>query len=156
MNIRIPRHQVRPLHLSEVQPCAVLPRALSRHRLLLLVLFLLLLCSLIGGAAAAKRKIVIRSGPTQRSIEERGLLGAAVGAADLAEGAREYDAGAVGGRRFSGGAVLGYVTPWNRRGYEAAVRFRAKLTHVSPVWYQVRSRGVCWRCGWLCSSQQQQ
>jgi chitinase domain-containing protein 1 len=36
------------------------------------------------------------------------------------------------------GQVLAYVTPWNRKGYDLAVTFRSKLTHVSPVWYQLR------------------
>ena len=26
----------------------------------------------------------------------------------------------------------------NRKGYEHAITFRSKLTHVSPVWYQLR------------------
>lgn len=33
--------------------------------------------------------------------------------------------------------TLAYVTPWNRRGFDAALRHRGKLTHVSPVWYQI-------------------
>lgn len=33
--------------------------------------------------------------------------------------------------------TLAYVTPWNPRGFEAALKFHAKLTHVSPVWYQI-------------------
>ncbi|TDH67537.1 hypothetical protein CCR75_005348 [Bremia lactucae] len=36
------------------------------------------------------------------------------------------------------GETLGYVTPWNNRGYEWAKKFRAKLTYISPVWLQVR------------------
>lgn len=36
------------------------------------------------------------------------------------------------------GETLGYVTPWNSRGYKWAKKFRAKLTYVSPVWLQVR------------------
>ncbi|XP_004365786.2 hypothetical protein CAOG_00915 [Capsaspora owczarzaki ATCC 30864] len=37
--------------------------------------------------------------------------------------------------------TLGYVTPWNSRGYEVATRFRHKLTYISPVWYQIRKGG---------------
>ena len=33
--------------------------------------------------------------------------------------------------------TLAYVTPWNPRGFEAALKFHKKLTHVSPVWYQI-------------------
>ncbi|CAG9466992.1 unnamed protein product [Pedinophyceae sp. YPF-701] len=38
------------------------------------------------------------------------------------------------------GPVLGYVTPWNAKGYVMAEKYRAKLTHISPVWYQLRTR----------------
>lgn len=33
--------------------------------------------------------------------------------------------------------TLAYVTPWNPRGFEAALKFHEKITHVSPVWYQI-------------------
>lgn len=33
--------------------------------------------------------------------------------------------------------TLAYVTPWNPRGFEAALKFHKKVTHVSPVWYQI-------------------
>ncbi|KAG7398061.1 Chitinase domain-containing protein 1 [Phytophthora boehmeriae] len=36
------------------------------------------------------------------------------------------------------GETLGYVTPWNSRGYDWAKQFRNKLTYISPVWLQVR------------------
>ena len=34
-------------------------------------------------------------------------------------------------------AVLGYVTPWNRDGLSRAVAMAGRMTHVSPVWYDV-------------------
>ncbi|KAK7285797.1 hypothetical protein RJT34_20578 [Clitoria ternatea] len=36
--------------------------------------------------------------------------------------------------------VLGYITPWNSRGYELAKRFNSKFTHLSPVWYGLKSQ----------------
>ncbi|KAK2373387.1 chitinase domain-containing protein [Trifolium repens] len=36
--------------------------------------------------------------------------------------------------------VLGYITPWNSRGYEMAKRFNSKFTHLSPVWYDLKSQ----------------
>lgn len=36
--------------------------------------------------------------------------------------------------------VLAYVTPWNSRGYDIAKRFNSKFTHISPVWYDLKSR----------------
>ncbi|XP_024996306.1 chitinase domain-containing protein 1 [Cynara cardunculus var. scolymus] len=37
--------------------------------------------------------------------------------------------------------VLAYVTPWNSRGYELAKEFNSKVTHISPVWYDLKSQG---------------
>ncbi|KAI4328893.1 hypothetical protein L6164_021213 [Bauhinia variegata] len=36
--------------------------------------------------------------------------------------------------------VLGYITTWNSRGYEMAKRFNSKFTHLSPVWYDLKSQ----------------
>ncbi|XP_004512315.1 uncharacterized protein [Cicer arietinum] len=36
--------------------------------------------------------------------------------------------------------VLGYITPWNSQGYEMAKRFNSKFTHLSPVWYDLKSQ----------------
>ncbi|KAF8379676.1 hypothetical protein HHK36_029120 [Tetracentron sinense] len=38
--------------------------------------------------------------------------------------------------------ILAYITPWNSRGYELAKRFSSKLTHISPVWYDLKSEGT--------------
>ncbi|KAK9049481.1 hypothetical protein SSX86_031550 [Deinandra increscens subsp. villosa] len=45
------------------------------------------------------------------------------------------------GRNFPN-PVLAYVTPWNSKGYEMAKKFNSKLTHISPVWYDLKSQGV--------------
>lgn len=37
--------------------------------------------------------------------------------------------------------VLAYITPWNSRGYEIAKSFNSKFTHLSPVWYDLKSQG---------------
>ncbi|CAI8588406.1 unnamed protein product [Vicia faba] len=37
-------------------------------------------------------------------------------------------------------SVLGYITPWNSLGYEMAKRFNSKFTHLSPVWYDLKSQ----------------
>ncbi|XVE73732.1 hypothetical protein DITRI_Ditri11bG0142100 [Diplodiscus trichospermus] len=36
--------------------------------------------------------------------------------------------------------VLAYITPWNSRGYEMAKTFNSKFTHLSPVWYDLKSQ----------------
>lgn len=42
-------------------------------------------------------------------------------------------------KRFKG-PVLGYVTPWNNHGYDVAKMFGSKLTHISPVWLQLKHK----------------
>ena len=36
------------------------------------------------------------------------------------------------------GEVLGYVTPWNGKGYDVADVFAPKFNFVSPVWLQIK------------------
>ncbi|PIN13887.1 putative member of glycosyl hydrolase family 18 [Handroanthus impetiginosus] len=35
--------------------------------------------------------------------------------------------------------VLAYITPWNSQGYDMAKKFSNKFTHLSPVWYELKS-----------------
>lgn len=39
------------------------------------------------------------------------------------------------------GKVLGYVTPWNSKGYDVAKMFSKKLDSISPVWLQITRKG---------------
>lgn len=43
-------------------------------------------------------------------------------------------------RHSGAGAVLGYITPWNGGGYAAALRWRAKFSHLAPCWHQILER----------------
>lgn len=76
------------------------------------------------------------AGPSRENVIERGFTAPDIHYASLYEGGQQYH-DATGVKRFSG-HVLGYVTPWSPRGYDLAVTFRSKLTHVSPVWYQLK------------------
>ncbi|WIA18822.1 hypothetical protein OEZ85_003503 [Tetradesmus obliquus] len=75
-------------------------------------------------------------GPSSYTALERGLLEHEITAELLVEEGNNYHK-AVGHKNFQG-TVLGYVTPWNNHGYDVAKKFRAKFTHISPVWYQLR------------------
>lgn len=44
-------------------------------------------------------------------------------------------------RRQFENPVLAYITPWNSKGYDLAKKFTSKLTHLSPVWYELKSEG---------------
>jgi chitinase domain-containing protein 1 len=37
--------------------------------------------------------------------------------------------------------VLGYVTPWNGKGYDIAKNFANKFDYISPVWLQIKRNG---------------
>ncbi|XP_057532477.1 uncharacterized protein LOC130810430 isoform X2 [Amaranthus tricolor] len=39
-------------------------------------------------------------------------------------------------------SVLAYITPWNVGGYDIAKRLCSKFTHLSPVWYDLKSKGT--------------
>nr|QBC75413.1 chitinase class V [Nepenthes sp. MF-2019] len=45
-------------------------------------------------------------------------------------------------RRHFMDPVLAYITPWNSGGYDMAKRFTFKFTHMSPVWYDLKSHGT--------------
>uniref|UniRef100_A0A915DKP6 Chitinase domain-containing protein 1 n=1 Tax=Ditylenchus dipsaci TaxID=166011 RepID=A0A915DKP6_9BILA len=45
-------------------------------------------------------------------------------------------------RKFEAPVTLGYVTPWNNHGYDVAKWAAKKFTHISPVWFQIKSAVV--------------
>ncbi|KAG2725504.1 hypothetical protein I3760_01G069200 [Carya illinoinensis] len=45
-------------------------------------------------------------------------------------------------RRHFTNPALAYITPWNSKGYELAKRFNSKFTHLSPIWYDLKSQGT--------------
>ncbi|KAM0907108.1 hypothetical protein ACQ4PT_016356 [Festuca glaucescens] len=76
---------------------------------------------------------------TPISVYERGLVKREVSADEiLAEHDRVSENRSL--RHFPN-PVLAYVTPWNSKGYDMAKLFSTKLTHVSPVWYDLKSDG---------------
>ncbi|KAG5607048.1 hypothetical protein H5410_028540, partial [Solanum commersonii] len=56
-------------------------------------------------------------------------------------------------QRHFGNPVLAYITPWNSKGYDVAKKFSSKITHLSPVWYELKKfylelswRRFLWTC----------
>ncbi|OQR90860.1 chitinase domain-containing protein 1 [Achlya hypogyna] len=70
------------------------------------------------------------------SVFDRGLVTASPTASSILKHANHFD-GNTAIKRFSG-ETLGYVTPWNKHGYDTAKIFRKKFTYIAPVWYQIR------------------
>lgn len=77
-----------------------------------------------------------KQGVVESSVQERGLVTRNVTWESIvAEHGRPWK---DSGHRHFLNSVLAYVTPWNSLGYDMAKKFRAKFTHVSPVWYQLK------------------
>ncbi|KAG2494753.1 hypothetical protein HYH03_006998 [Edaphochlamys debaryana] len=113
----------------------------SRWVLAAAVLLLAMGASVVDGAkrrgTRTRREIDVQTGPSEEQVWDSGLMEKEVSYATLIEHGREYHSESRNVKRVRG-FVLGYVTPWNRLGYEMAVRFRKKLDAVSPVWFQVK------------------
>ncbi|KAJ4797495.1 Chitinase domain-containing protein 1 [Rhynchospora pubera] len=76
---------------------------------------------------------------TVLSVYERGLVTPDISYKDiLAENERVSENRS---HRHFVNPVLAYVTPWNSKGYDMAKVFNSKFTHISPVWYQLKSEG---------------
>ncbi|KAF3782582.1 Chitinase domain-containing protein 1 [Nymphaea thermarum] len=114
------------------------PRSLSLSRLLPLLALGALLLLLISYQSFRGPK-TISSPSTHLSVYERGLVKPNVGYQEvLNENSKASEN--VSDRHFKH-PVLAYVTPWNSKGYDVAKKFNSKFTHVSPVWYELRSEG---------------
>ncbi|CAG2111811.1 unnamed protein product [Medioppia subpectinata] len=94
------------------------------------------LATLSQSSRTSKSKSVVEPrGPVNESLVDRNLI---VTNPKVKEILREYNAynlETTSVRNFNG-TVLGYVTPWNSRGYDIAKQFALKFTHLSPVWLQ--------------------
>lgn len=77
------------------------------------------------------------------SVEKRNLVKRTIeSASDIVKYHEKYCAPCAKERSFNtSGRVLGYVTPWNSKGYDVAKTFGAKLDLVSPVWLQIKRNG---------------
>ncbi|XP_029438344.1 chitinase domain-containing protein 1 [Rhinatrema bivittatum] len=73
-------------------------------------------------------------------VQDRGLVVTDPKSKDIVLEQKSYCAKKAKERHFLG-SVLGYITPWNSRGYDIAKTFGNKLPLLSPVWLQVKRRG---------------
>uniref|UniRef100_A0A023FVB6 Chitinase domain-containing protein 1 n=1 Tax=Amblyomma parvum TaxID=251391 RepID=A0A023FVB6_AMBPA len=83
-----------------------------------------------------KSKPVEALDPGPEDVFDRDLVKEAFKVSEILKHHRSYCNTKTRERRF-GGAVLGYVTPWNNRGYDIAKIFGSKFSYVSPVWLQL-------------------
>ncbi|KAH6936220.1 hypothetical protein HPB50_015000 [Hyalomma asiaticum] len=83
-----------------------------------------------------KSKTVQQLEPGSEDVFERDLVKEVFKVGDVLKHHRSYCNTKTKTRRFAGD-VLGYVTPWNNRGYDIAKIFSPKFSYVSPVWLQL-------------------
>ncbi|CAN8003866.1 unnamed protein product [Ixodes pacificus] len=74
--------------------------------------------------------------PGETTVFERELVTEHVKVHDILKHHQSYCRSKTADKRFKG-PILGYVTPWNNRGYDIAKIFGAKFAYVSPVWLQL-------------------
>ncbi|XP_038052010.1 chitinase domain-containing protein 1-like [Patiria miniata] len=76
---------------------------------------------------------------SDKTVEDRGLVQENPRTKDILSENGNFCSKKVEDRQFHG-EMLGYVTPWNNRGYDIAKIFGGKFTVISPVWLQVKRK----------------
>ncbi|KAH7817352.1 putative chitinase domain containing 1 precursor [Monocercomonoides exilis] len=73
---------------------------------------------------------------TQLDLIQRGLLNStAISAKSILDNCQTYIKFSP---KFFRNPTLGFVTPWNKKGFEVALRSYGKFDYLVPVWYQVK------------------
>uniref|UniRef100_A0A0K8RD20 Chitinase domain-containing protein 1 n=1 Tax=Ixodes ricinus TaxID=34613 RepID=A0A0K8RD20_IXORI len=108
----------------------------SAYSLVLLCLLPVNTRSTISPSDKKKVKSVKPLPPGETTVFERELVTEHVKVHDILKHHQSYCRSKTADKRFRG-PVLGYVTPWNNRGYDIAKIFGAKFAYVSPVWLQL-------------------
>uniref|UniRef100_A0A2M4AG64 Chitinase domain-containing protein 1 n=1 Tax=Anopheles triannulatus TaxID=58253 RepID=A0A2M4AG64_9DIPT len=91
------------------------------------------------GKAKKTKELKVKTGPLSSNVYERGLVQGEPSARDIiVENGAYYEQTS---QKLFEGKVLGFVTPWNNRGYDVAKIWGAKFDLVSPVWLQVLRKG---------------
>jgi chitinase domain-containing protein 1 len=85
----------------------------------------------------SKKETKSRKGPVQKSVIDRGLVVEDPLPEDIISEYQTYQSKVD--VHFAG-KVLGYVTPWNNRGYDVAKLLGEKFSFISPVWLQIRQQ----------------
>ncbi|MBW00383.1 Chitinase domain-containing protein 1, partial [Eschrichtius robustus] len=127
----------------EVGPCCDTPTM----RVLLGTLWLALACGSVHATLsksdakkAASKTLLEKTQFSGKPVHERGLVVTDLRAEDVVLEHRSYCSAKAHKRHFAGD-ILGYVTPWNRHGYDVAKIFGGKFTHIAPVWLQLKRHG---------------
>ncbi|KAL3517276.1 hypothetical protein ACH5RR_024178 [Cinchona calisaya] len=113
----------------------------SQTRKRTIVLFLFFIISPAISAIVYRRIYVSNTGTESKILDvyRRGLVKTDVNYRQIL--AEHMKVSENASRRQFENPVLAYITPWNSKGYDLAKKFTSKLTHLSPVWYDLKSEG---------------
>nr|POF11707.1 isoform 2 of chitinase domain-containing protein 1 [Quercus suber] len=112
----------------------------SSNRRLAIIFVLFFIVSPAISVLVYRIKYAPTTNPTDSYVFQRGLVKANVDFQEiLAENSKVSENTS---HRHYNYPVLAYITPWNSKGYEIAKRFNSKFTHLSPVWYDLKSQGT--------------
>lgn len=75
------------------------------------------------------------TGPQDETVFDKNLV---VDPPSPKEIVNNYNTYSTDRKKYRTQKALGYVTPWNNKGYDAAYLFANKFTHISPVWLQIK------------------
>ncbi|VVD01874.1 unnamed protein product [Leptidea sinapis] len=103
------------------------------------VLFMLSVCLATLSPPADKRSqksVKPQEGPRKNNVLDRKLVVETPYAKDIIKYHATYHQNVIT-RNFKN-PVLGYVTPWNDKGYDVAKTWAPKFNYISPVWLQVK------------------
>ncbi|XP_026318659.1 chitinase domain-containing protein 1 [Hyposmocoma kahamanoa] len=106
---------------------------------LLQVLFLLNVCLATLSPPSDKKGqkgVKPQDGPRKNNVLDRKLVSETPYVKDILKYHATYHQD-VSTRNFKN-PVLGYVTPWNSKGYEVAKIWGPKFNYISPVWLQIK------------------
>ncbi|XP_062091433.1 uncharacterized protein LOC133797524 isoform X1 [Humulus lupulus] len=111
----------------------------SSDRRLIIIIFVFLIVAPAISIFVYRIKYASGTNRTGSSVYQRGLVKPDVNYQEiLAENTKVSEN--TSARHYTY-PVLAYITPWNSRGYDLAKRFNSKFTHLSPVWYDLKSQG---------------
>jgi len=116
--------------------CQVVQQDSDRRLITIFVIFFIVIPAV--SIAVYKVKFADRVIQTESSIRQKGIVKTDI---NFQEILTEHSKASENSTRHYDYPVLAYITPWNSKGYDMAKIFNSKFTHLSPVWYDLKSQG---------------
>ncbi|CAF0839629.1 unnamed protein product [Brachionus calyciflorus] len=116
---------------------------MKKIQLIILVLSILLVSSTLGPGDKKKKDKTTKSKTVKlssKNVLDRGLIKTDIEVDEIINNHAKYCDKCTSEKTFKN-KILGYVTPWNSRGYDMAKIFSNKINYIAPVWLQIQRLG---------------